>query len=134
MFRERTPTTFRVPPSVRAGLLIGVVVLWAFAVVMAAIAILVMRSKNMTGAGWLLGWLPLLVAGFLAFLALYVTRDFRGKWGLRVTLDTDRASLDLPSGRMLIRRPPAQRLTLNYSEIAAVETRLEAYPTWRLVS
>jgi len=35
---------------------------------------------------------------------------------------------------MLIRRPPAQRLTLSYPQIAAVETRLEAYPTWRMVN
>jgi hypothetical protein len=49
--------------------------------------------------------------------------------GLRVVFDADAVTLDLPSGRSLIHRPPSQHLTVPYGDIAAVETRLEAYGT-----
>jgi hypothetical protein len=37
------------------------------------------------------------------------------------------ATLDLPRGRSLIHRPPAQHLTIPYADIAAIESRCEAY-------
>jgi hypothetical protein len=46
---------------------------------------------------------------------------------LHVALDLDRLILDLPAGRSLIHHPPTQHLNIPYAEIAAVETRLEAY-------
>jgi len=48
---------------------------------------------------------------------------------LRVALEREGVRLDLPSGRSLIHRPPAQHLTVPYADIAALETRLEAYGT-----
>ena len=39
----------------------------------------------------------------------------------------DAVTLDLPAGRSLIHCPPSQHLTVPYADIAAVETRLEAY-------
>jgi hypothetical protein len=42
-------------------------------------------------------------------------------------LEPDALRLDLPSGRSLIHRPPAQHLTIPYDQIEAIETRLEGY-------
>ncbi len=69
------------------------------------------------------------LAIFMAGLTGYVLRDLRGKWGLRVEFLPDRMVLDLPAGRSLIHRPVAQHLTIPFSDIDAVETRLEAYPS-----
>jgi hypothetical protein len=74
-----------------------------------------------------LGFFVAVVGCFCAGLAHYVWRDFRGKWGLRVVLGPEAVALDLPAGRSLIHRVPAQRLTIPYADIAAIETRLEAY-------
>jgi hypothetical protein len=78
---------------------------------------------------WALGLLMLALAALMTGLALYVLRDLAGKWGLRIALGADGATLDLPSGRSLIHRPPAQHVTIPYADIAALETRLEAYGT-----
>ncbi len=67
---------------------------------------------------------------FMAALDGYVLRDLRGKWGLRVTLLEDRMVLDLPAGRSLIHRPVAQHMTIPYRDIEAIETRLEAFPSF----
>ena len=80
------------------------------------------------------GFFVLLVGCFCAGLAHYVWRDFRGKWGLRVVLDREAVTLDLPAGRSLIHRVPAQRLTIPYADIAAVETRLEAYRSFGMAN
>ena len=79
---------------------------------------------------WWVGALVAAMASFMAGLTGYVLRDLRGKWGLRVELLPDRMVLDLPAGRSLIHRPVAQHLTVPYSDIDAVETRLEAYPSF----
>ena len=76
---------------------------------------------------WGLGVLVLTIASFCAGLTAYVWRDFRGKWGLRVVLDRDAVTLCLPAGRSLIHHAAAQRRTIPYADIAAVETRLEGY-------
>jgi hypothetical protein len=57
----------------------------------------------------------------------YVGRDLRGKWGLRVVLDADAVTFHLPAGRSLIHRPPAQHLTIRYTDIEAIDARFEAY-------
>ena len=80
---------------------------------------------------WVLGTLILApVAAFMAGLTDYVLKDLRGKWGLRVALDSDALVLDLPVGRSLIHRPPAQHLHIPYDDIEAIESRLEAYGTF----
>ena len=79
-------------------------------------------------------WVPAVfaapLAAFLASLTLYALRDLRGKWGLRVVLADDALALDLPAGRSLIHHPPEQHLEIPYGDIAAIETRLEAYRTF----
>jgi hypothetical protein len=47
------------------------------------------------------------------------------------TADATRAAvtLDLPAGRSLIHRPPAQHLTIPYANIDAIDARFEAYGT-----
>ncbi|MFO1100035.1 MAG: hypothetical protein U1E81_17615 [Xanthobacteraceae bacterium] len=82
----------------------------------------------------ILGFFVAAVGCFCAGLSHYVWRDFRGKWGLRVVLDREAVTLDLPAGRSLIHRVPAQRLTIPYADIAAVETRLEAYRSFGMAN
>jgi hypothetical protein len=118
------PRVFRVPLSVRLGSLLGGIVVAAVAVFVIACALIVLLRVN-----WALGLLLLAFAALMSGLTLYMLRDLAGKWGLRVTLEADGARLDLPSGRSLIHRPPAQHLTVPYADIAALETRLEAYGT-----
>ena len=81
---------------------------------------------------WGLGLFMLGGAGLMAALTVYVLRDLNGKWGLRIVLDADAATLALPSGRSLIHRPPAQYITVPYADIQAIETRLEAYGSLRM--
>jgi hypothetical protein len=104
--------------------LLGTFILAAFAASMLAFAIVLLFQR-----WWWLGALVAATAIFLAGLTGYVLRDLRGKWGLRVELLWDRMVLNLPAGRSLIHRPPAQHLTIPYADIEAVETRLEAYPS-----
>jgi hypothetical protein len=76
---------------------------------------------------WPVGLLNTALACFMAALTEYVWRDLKGKWGLRIILDHDAATLDLPANRSLIHRPREQHLVIRYDDIAAIETRLEAY-------
>jgi hypothetical protein len=78
-------------------------------------------------AHWLVGLLIMACGGFMGALTGYVWRDLKGKWGLRVVFDTNAATLDLPASRSLIHRPPAQHMTIPYSDIAGIDARYEAY-------
>jgi hypothetical protein len=118
------PTIFRMPTWARYFSLFGTLVLGAVSAAMLAFAILLLFQR-----WWWLGAFIAAIATFMAGLTGYVLRDLRGKWGLRVELLPDRVVLDLPGGRSLIHRPPAQHLTIPYGDIEAVETRLEAYPS-----
>ncbi len=118
---KRSPRIFRTPLRERAFSIIG-------------IGILVLTTAFMIGAAffsfemnWQLGLFMTAVAGFIGALTGYVWRDLRGKLGLRVMLDTNAVTLDLPSGRSLIHRPPAQHLIIPYADITAIEARYEAY-------
>jgi hypothetical protein len=114
---------FRTPLGPRLLTLFGVLVLGGVSALMTLFAVLVVLGEQ-----WQLGALVLTpVACLLAGLTGYVARDLRGKWGLRVVLDTQSLTLDLPAGRSLIHRPPSQRLTIPYADIEAIESRLEAY-------
>ena len=119
------PTTvFRTPAGVRYFSLFGTVFLAIVAAVMVAFAVVLVFA----GAWWLAA-LCAAVAVFIAALDGDVLRDLLGRWGLRVELLPDRVVLDLPSGRSLIHRPPAQHLTIPYADIEAVESRFEAFPS-----
>lgn len=86
------------------------------------------------GQHWGLGLFMGAVACFCAGLTAYVWRDYRGKAGLRIVLDRDAVHFDLPAGRSLIHRLQAQRLTVPYADIAAIETRLEAYRSFGMAN
>jgi hypothetical protein len=118
------PRVFRTPLSVRLGSLLATIILVAVSVFIIAIAVLTVARFN-----WALGLFMFAVGALMVALAAYVLRDCAGKWRLRIALDADSATLDLPSGRSLIHRPPTQHLTIGYADVAALETRLEAYGT-----
>jgi hypothetical protein len=67
------------------------------------------------------------LAAFMAALTAYVWRDMRGKLGCVILLDAAGVTLRLPAGRSLIHNPPACREVVPWSDVAAVETRQEAY-------
>jgi hypothetical protein len=115
------PRVFRVPLAVRLFSLIGTVILAVITAFMIAFAVVAFAQQ------WALGLFMTACAGFMGALTGYVWRDLHGKWGLRVALDSDAVTLDLPAGRSLIHRPPAQHLIIPYADIAAIEARYEAY-------
>ncbi len=67
-------------------------------------------------------------------LFVYVLRDTRSKLGWRVTIGTDALELDLPAGRSPVHRLEPVHKKVRFDEIAAVETRLEAYPSFGMVN
>jgi hypothetical protein len=115
---------FRTPLGPRLFTLFGALIVGGICAVMAAAAVYLLVVQQ-----WALGALTLALAAFMAGLTDYVVKDLRGKWGLRVALEPDALVLDLPVGRSLIHRPPAQHLRIPYGEIEAIESRLEAYGT-----
>ena len=115
------PRTFRTPLGVRVFSLIGIGILGLITAFMIVAAGFAFKMQ------WALGLFMAAIAGFIGALTGYVWRDLRGKLGLRVVLGADAVTLDLPSGRSLIHRPPAQHLTVPYADIAAIESRYEAY-------
>ncbi len=112
---------FRLPLGARLGPLFAVALLAVLSAFLIAVAVLILRLN------WTVGLVCAALACFMAGLTGYVGRDLRGRWGLRVVLDADAVTLDLPAGRSLIHRPPAQHLIVPYGDIEAIETRLEAY-------
>jgi len=120
---SRPRRVFRPPLAVRLFSLFGVIFLAAVTGIMIAFAVLGFARQ------WPLGLLFVAFAAFIGALTGYVGRDLRGKWRLRVILDADAVTLDLPAGRSLIHRPPAQHLTIPYADIEAVDARFEAYGT-----
>jgi putative ABC transport system substrate-binding protein len=114
---------FRVPLAPRLLSLFGVIFLAGITAIMIGFAAIAFTMH------WALGLFMLACAGFIGALTGYVGRDLRGKWGLRVVLDGDAVTLDLPAGRSLIHRPPAQHLTIPYTDIEAIDARFEAYGT-----
>jgi hypothetical protein len=119
---------FRIPLGPQLLSLFGVVVLAGMSGLLAVFAILLVR------ADWRVSLVVAAAACLMAALTDYVWRDFAGKWRLHVVLDTDGVTLDLPAGRSLIHRPPAQHLTVPYADIAAVESRLEGYRSFGMES
>jgi hypothetical protein len=122
---SRPPTRarriFRPPLAPRLLALFGVIFLAVITGVMIVFAALAFSTH------WALGLFMMVCAGFIGALTGDVWRDLRGKWGLCLELDADRVELDLPAGRSLIHRPPAQHLTIPYADIAAIDARFEAY-------
>jgi hypothetical protein len=118
------PAIFRTPTWMRYFSLFATVTLAALSASLIVVAILLLFAGS-----WGAGLVSAALGIFMAALDGYVLRDLLGRWGLRVELLADRMVLDLPSGRSLIHRPAAQHLTIPYSDVEAVETRLEAFPS-----
>lgn len=118
---ERSTRVFRTPLGVRVFSAVGIGILGLTTAFMIVAAFFGFRIK------WQLGLFMTAVATFIGALTGYVWRDLRGKEGLRVVLGANAVTLDLPSGRSLIHRPPAQHLIVPYTDIAAIEARYEAY-------
>jgi hypothetical protein len=112
---------FRPPLAVRLFSLFGVMFLAAVTGIMIVFAVLGFPMQ------WALGLFVMGCAGLMGALTGYVWRDLRGKWGMRVILDTNAVTLDLPAGRSLIHRPPTQHLIISYADIEAIDARFEAY-------
>ena len=117
-----THVVFRTPLLPRLLSLFGVLVLGGLSVFIILVAVILLFKQWQVAV-----FIVAPVACIMGGLTGYVGRDLRGKWGLRVVLDSQSLMLDLPRGRSLIHRPPAQHLTIPYSDIDAIETRLEAY-------
>jgi hypothetical protein len=117
----RARRVFRLPLGVRLLTLFGVIFLAVITGIMIVLAVLAFTMH------WALGLFVMTCAGLIGALTGYVWRDLGGKWGLCVVLDTNAVKLDLPAGRSLIHRPPAQHLTISYTDIETVDARFEAY-------
>jgi hypothetical protein len=112
---------FRLPLTPRLLSLFGAIILAGTTLMMAALAALLLPKQ------WTVGLAALACAGLMGALTGHVWRDLRGKWGLRVILDANTVTLNLPAGRSLIHRPPAQHLIVPYADIEAIDARFEAY-------
>jgi hypothetical protein len=92
------------------------------AIGMAAAAFVLLRQDQIAG-----GLTLALIAAMIAYLVGYVARDTYAKWMLRAEFGPTSVALRLPAGRSLIHRLPAFEGVIPYADIAAIETRLEAY-------
>jgi hypothetical protein len=126
---RRSAVVYRLPLGPRLASLFVVMLLAIVSVGMTVFAIWCVIEAN-----WGVSLAVIASACVLAALTAYVARDWRGKWGLRVAMDADAVALDLPAGRSLIHRPPAQRLTISYADIEAIETRLEAFRSQKMTT
>jgi hypothetical protein len=77
--------------------------------------------------GWQIGLVLGGISGVALALAVHTLRDARAKHGLRIRADAQSLELRLPAARSLVRALASDERRLTWSEIAAIETRLEAY-------
>jgi hypothetical protein len=117
----RARRVFRVPLGAR------LITLFAVALLAGVTGLMVVFAAFAFVMQWALGLFVMACAGGIGALTGYVARDLRGKWGLRVVLDADAVTFDLPAGRSLIHRPPAQHLTIAYRDIEGIDARFEGY-------
>jgi hypothetical protein len=122
-------STFRLPLSARLLSLVATIVIGIASLLMFGFLVAVLLADQ-----WLAGVVVAICAAIVVVLTRYVARDLQGKWGLRVVLGDESVELSLPKNRSLIHATPPQQVTVPYSDIAAIETRLEAYPTFGMVA
>lgn len=128
-FEERVLSTFRLPLSARLLSLFGTVFIGATSLLMFGFLVVVLMIDQ-----WAVGVVVAVATAIMVALTRYVARDLQGKWGLRVVLDGDSAQFLLPKNRSLIHVTERQDIVVPYADIAAIETRLEAYPTFGMVN
>jgi len=75
-----------------------------------------------------------LIAAAMAFLVGYVARDAYAKWTLRAAFGPTSVALRLPAGRSLIHELPAFDGVIEYADMLALETRLEAYRSFGMAA
>jgi hypothetical protein len=122
------PREFRTPRWMRVMGLVVMVFETMLTLGLIAAAVFIFRLQ------WAFGLVMLAPAILMGMLTGYLWRDVRAKWGLRVVLERDAVKLDLPANRSLIHRPKAEHLVVPYSDIEALETRLEAYRSMGMAS
>lgn len=79
-------------------------------------------AQQIGGAVLVLG-----MGGAMTALTWLLWRDMRGKRAQSIRLSSSGLSLHLPAGRSLIHNPPGCHETVLWSDVIAIETRLEAY-------
>jgi len=121
--------TFRLPLSARLLSLVGTAVIGTMSLLMSGFLVAVLLVDQ-----WAAAVAVAVAAAIMVVLTRYVARDLQGKWSLRVVLGADSVTFVLPKNRSLIHRTSRQDVTVPYSEIAAIETRLEAYPSFGMVN
>jgi hypothetical protein len=119
------PRVFRLPLAVRLLSLFGVAFIGAVSALMFAFTVVVLIIDQ-----WISAVFIALCTAIMAALTHYTARDLVGKWNLRIVLGADSVELFLPKNRSLIHATARQRLAIPYADIAAIETRLEAYTSF----
>ena len=117
------PVVFRLPLGMRLFNTFMIAMIGVAAVSLTAATVFLFLYR----APWELTALATACACLVSGLTRYAARDLAGKWRLRVVLEPQTLVLDLPPGRSLIHSPPEQHERIAYTDIAAIETRLEAY-------
>ncbi|MBC7841536.1 MAG: hypothetical protein H7099_04465, partial [Gemmatimonadaceae bacterium] len=79
-------------------------------------------AQQLGGAALVLG-----IGGAMTALSSLLWRDMRGKRAQAIRLSNAGLTLHLPAGRSLIHNPPGCSETVPWSDVTAIETRLEAY-------
>ncbi len=77
--------------------------------------------------GWQGGMIVSVTSGFALAMATYTFRDAHAKHRLLIRASAEGVELRLPAARSLVRSLSAETRRLAWSEVAAIETRLEAY-------
>lgn len=76
----------------------------------------------------------LVLALWMGVLANYVWRDCQARRSWRVEIEPGELMLDLPAGRSLMETGQRVKRFLEVSDIAAIETRLEAYRSFGMAN
>ena len=86
------------------------------------------------GGIWTIGAVILFLSIWLLLLADYVWRDCQARRKWRVEIEPGELQLDLPAGRSLMETGRRVKCLLEVSDIAAVETRLEAFRSFGMAN
>lgn len=83
---------------------------------------------------WPMGLGILILSAWTMVLTNYVWRDCRAKRGWQIEIEPGELHLDLPAGRSLMEAGRRERRFLEVSDVAAIETRLEAFRSFGMVN
>jgi hypothetical protein len=80
------------------------------------------------------GLILLVLAAWLLVLADYVWRDCLAKRGWSIEFEPGKLGLNLPAGRSILQRLPPEHRDIDVSDIAGIDTRLEAFRSFGLAA